>query len=205
MLEKLRGPFKPIVEALARPLKGIDPNIITIIGFLLGFVPVYLFIKGNTLLAGLSIFLYLFDSIDGALARLSGRVTKFGAVLDSTFDRIVDASLILSIAIGGFVSWELSGVVLIGSFLVSYIRARVEGASNNSFKMDVGIAQRGDRIFLIAIGAIFYFEDVFFDLNSLEIIFALLAILSWITVIWRLFYAYKKFPPGADQPLAGKN
>ena len=191
MLEKFREQLKPISEFVAKPFLRLDPNVISLLGFLIGFIPIYFYLAHKPLLAGISMIVYAFDSIDGAVARMNNKVTKFGAVLDATLDRIIDGAIIFAIAEAGYVTWELAILVFSGSFLVSYVRARVEGASSNSFKMNVGIAQRGDRLILIMLASIFYFDNIFNRFNSFEIVFPILAILAWITVLWRLLYSFK--------------
>ena len=197
MFEKLRIPLKPISEFIASFFAWVHPNVITIGGFLLGFIPVYFFIKGNTTLAAVGMIFYISDFLDGAVARLTGRVSLFGEVLDATLDRITDGFLIFSIAQGGFISWTLAFITLLGFYLVSYTRARVGEASAKRVKLNVGIAQRGDRILLILLASIFYFDKIYIPIldlsvNSFEIVFVILLILTWLTAIWRMIVAYKE-------------
>jgi len=194
MFEKNRDKITPFINIIAKPLSIFPPNFLTLIGFLLSFIPMYFFAKGNSLIGGITMLVLLFDSFDGAVARLTNKKSVFGEVLDSSLDRIVDAFIIFSIIFGGFISWQLGMLTLIGSFMVSYMRARGEAASGKSFKLNVGIGQRGDRLFLIILGSVFYFENFlgkFENINSLEFVFFLQLLFTWITVIWRFIVSYK--------------
>jgi len=197
MFEKLRGPLKPVADFFAKFFLWMHPNTISIVGFLLGFIPVYFFINGNTRLAAVGILVYLFDFFDGAVARFTNRVSLFGEALDATLDRVTDGLLIYSIAQGGFVSWTIAFIALLGFYSVSYIRARVGEASAKRVKLNVGIAQRGDRILIVLMASIFYFDNINMpfiknSVNSLEVAMVLLIILTWITAIWRLYSGYKR-------------
>ncbi len=197
MLEKVREPTKPIADNLAKRLKWLSPNAITIIGFLLTAIPVFFFCNGKPRLGGIGILVTFLDFLDGAVARYSKKVSLFGEVLDASLDRIVDALIIFSIAQGGFISWSLAFLVLIGFYMVSYIRARTGEATAKKVKLDVGIAQRGERLILIMLASVLYIDKITLpvlelELNSLKIIFGVLMFLTWQTAIWRFIMAYKK-------------
>ncbi|MEM2991176.1 MAG: CDP-alcohol phosphatidyltransferase family protein [Halobacteria archaeon] len=159
---------------------GLSPNQITIIGFSLGLMASYIIAIEHYSFGGFLIIICgFFDALDGAAARLSARVTPFGGILDSTMDRIVDASLLIGIGASGTVEWLYIALAITLSLLVSYIRARSE-ATGIIKKLDVGIAERAERMLILAAGLIagFIKEAVF-----------LLILLSLITVIWRLIQA----------------
>lgn len=200
MFERFREPLKPVMDFFAKYFTWLHPNAITIIGFFLGFIPILFFFTGNPRLGGIMLPIYLFDSLDGAVARYTGRVSRFGEVLDATFDRVIDGLTIFAIAKGGFISWNFAIVALLGFYLVSYVRARTGEAAAKKVKLDVGIAQRGDRIFILAVASILYFEEISLPflaqtVNTLQIAFVLLCFLTWFTVIQRLLVAYKRLKP----------
>lgn len=204
MLEKTRDPLKPIFFAIAKPFSILNPNTITVIGFLLSFIPVYFYLKKMILLAGISYIVLSFDFIDGAVARLKNKVTVFGEIFDSSLDRVTDAMLLFGMISGNFISWQLGFLSLIGFFMVSFTRARVEAASNKKFKMDVGFAQRGERLIFLSLGSILFFENIKvplinLTLNSLEIVVAILCLLSWETFIYRLIYSKKMLEKFKDK------
>lgn len=202
MLEKLRGPLRPVSEFVAKFFIWMHPNTISLIGFCLGFIPVFLYLKGQPRLAGVALIVYFFDFLDGAVARFTGKTSIFGAVLDATLDRIMDGLIIFSIIQAGFVNWNLGIIVLLGFLLISYVRARTGEAlytasAKEKIVLDVGLAQRSERVVILILASILYFERISIPIinisvNSLEIAFGLLAILTWETIVHRLIFAYKK-------------
>ena len=100
------------------------------------------------------LFAGLFDMLDGALARATNRVTRFGGILDSTLDRLSEAVLLLSILViytrGQQVAESLLvGIALLGSLLVSYIKARTEALG---IECNVGLFTRPERVIVLALG-----------------------------------------------------
>lgn len=162
MLNQLRPALShvttPVGQALART--GVTPNTVTVIGTLgviggaLGFYPRGEFFWGTVVI---TIFVF-FDMFDGAVARVTGKTSTFGAFLDSNMDRLSDAAifsgLILRFAGPDHNDMTLVGLALfclISGALVSYARARAEGVGLDA---TVGIAERGERLIvsLVAIG-----------------------------------------------------
>jgi CDP-diacylglycerol--glycerol-3-phosphate 3-phosphatidyltransferase len=131
----LRRVFGGLVNAGARGLArlGVHPNVLTIAGCLLQLGVGVVVATGNLRVGGVLLLVTaLSDAFDGALARLQGRQTKFGAFLDSTLDRIAEAGVYLGLAwyyLGqpGMVEELLVYLAITGSILVSYTRARAEG------------------------------------------------------------------------------
>lgn len=149
------------------------------------------FVLGKPFEGGLLIlFSGVFDVLDGGVARAKGRITPFGGVLDSVCDRYSDGIIFLGIMAGaingklmvlpimGIDGWLWSGYALIGSFLVSYTRARAESAGCR--KLSVGIAERTERMLILAFGAISGF---------LGWALVLIAVFSHITIIQRVLRA----------------
>ena len=131
----------------------------------------------------------LFDMLDGALARNTGQTTRFGAILDSTLDRVSEAILLLTL-LAVFTRNQmvpesiLSGVALVGSLLVSYIRARMEGLG---IECKAGLFTRPERVIILALGLLLSRFD-----NAMLIVLAIITFFSWLTVIERMVYAYRK-------------
>lgn len=175
--------IRPVAEAVART--GITPNSLTFLGLAVGMVAAFLFARGEQLLAGVVLLICGgFDIIDGAVARVSGKETAFGGVLDSAVDRYVDFLVFIAIAYGGLAEagiisgWLWVFIAIVGSFMVSYIRARAEAAGSG--KLDVGVAERAERMLILAIGAIIGFT---------RYAVVIVAILTHLTVLQRLFVA----------------
>ncbi len=123
--------------------------------------------------------------MDGAVARLTDRVTLFGGFLDSTFDRMADFIILGGIALSGIVGWELVLFTAFGSFMVPYCRARGEAAGCD--KMAVGIAERAERQLVLVAGGLIH--PLVEEVNILQISVAILGILAWITVFQRIIAA----------------
>jgi CDP-diacylglycerol---glycerol-3-phosphate 3-phosphatidyltransferase len=173
-----------IVEGLA--LLRVHPNILTLIGLLINIFAMILFAKGIFLWAGVVIIVAgIFDMVDGEVARRTKRVTKFGAFFDSVIDRYSDMLLLL-----GLVIWYakinrifyvgLTGLVLIGSVLTSYTRARAESLIP---ACKVGFLERPERIVLLIIGSL---------ADRMAAVLWVMAILSNWTVSQRIWYTWRE-------------
>ena len=139
--------------------RDLNPNLFTTVGFVVSIASAYFFGIGSLTIAGILVLLSgTFDIIDGKVARATNRVTKFGALYDSTLDRYAEVIMFFGLAYY-FVSldylWRSVAVsiALGGSLMVSYVRARAEGLG---FECKVGIMQRPERIVLIGLGAIIH-------------------------------------------------
>lgn len=183
----------PIVATLGK--LGVTPNSLTFINLGLNIAAGYVIATGRFLLGGVIILAAgLCDILDGALARLTGRDTKFGAILDSTFDRIAEAAVLLGLAVwymqdglqGNRLEILLVLVVLIGSFLVSYVKARAEGIG---WQCQVGLFTRAERVIVLALGLL---------LNQVFIALCILAVFVWITVLQRMIHLWKQARTGGD-------
>ena len=138
--------------------RRIDPDLLTVCGTLVSLVAAAVFVRGHLPLAGVLILVGgFFDLVDGVVARHHGISTRFGAFLDSTLDRLVDMALFTAIgvhfaAVGDPGSVLLAGAALTSSVLVSYAKARAEVVLP---RFEVGLLERGERVGLLAAGAIF--------------------------------------------------
>ncbi len=188
MLTRLRQKLSIIVSGIARSLAGtgISPNHITILSLIftsLGFLVVYLY--RNIYLYILFILLSgLCDVLDGAIARLTGRVSRFGAFLDSTIDRVNDFLIIYPLKYLGL-DTDLVVLSIILSILISYTRARAESLG---LKMEgVGIIERAERIIFVIVIALL----ISISMEVAYILLWILIIFSLITVIQRIHYSYR--------------
>ncbi len=178
---------KRVAEALARQLArtGVSPTQLTLVGFALNLGVAGVLATGSLALGGVLLLVAgAFDTLDGALARVAGRATIFGAFLDSTLDRYAEAAVLLGLLYdasrrGDVVIASLAFVVVVGSLLVSYCRARAEGLGLTN---EVGIAPRPERVLILAAGLI-----VGLELPAL----ALLAVLTHLTAVQRILNVYQ--------------
>ena len=174
----------PVVAVLAR--LGVTPNMLTIGQLLGGIGAAYVIAIGELFWGGIALLAAAaLDAFDGTLARTTGRVTKFGGVLDSTIDRLFEGAVL-----GGLLYYYLDNgdklesmlvyATMVGSICVSYVRARaeVEGIS-----MYDGIFSRVTRIIVLAAGLVF---------GGLTLVLWVLAVMTLVTVAHRLFIAYQR-------------
>lgn len=184
-----RGVVQPTVRGLVR--MGATPNTVTVLGFLLvaGSVPLILtrhWMWAFALFTAGS----LSDLLDGSLARMSGKSTRFGAFLDSTLDRTAEGIVLgaIGVVFARDARWWALGaafLALTASFLISYTRARAEGLGIDSNRG--GLMSRPERLFLLAAGLFF---STWFD-HVLVAVVAALAVLSLLTVVQRVFHVWQ--------------
>jgi phosphatidylglycerophosphate synthase len=175
----LDSPLSPVVKKL-----NINPNVITVTGFLITTVaaitiPYNLRLGGIILLCG-----GLLDMLDGIIARVNERATDFGAFLDSVLDRYSDSFLLLGFSWYFFKNGLMAGVLLslgtmVGTFLISYTRARAEGLGKDCH---IGLMERPERVILMIFGALTGW--------ILPVMWALL-VLTHATVIQRIYHVWK--------------
>jgi len=172
-------PLAPLVKRLP-----FGPNVLTVTGFVVTCVAA-LVIPYNIRLGGILILLGgVFDVLDGIAARTRAKVTKFGAFLDSVFDRYSDAFLFLALAWyflarGDYAGALLSIITLIGAFLISYARSRAEGLGESC---QTGIMERGERLILLIFGTL---------TGWIVPVMWVMAVLTHITVIQRIYHVRK--------------
>ena len=205
---RLRVVFKPLVVGTAKGLIkiGVTPNQATGIMLALSITCVVYFLlvpMNLIMLIGFGILVFItgvFDGVDGAIARLSNAKTHFGAVLDSSMDRISDPVIFFVPAVrellrGDLISttwlqlpalwivplWVWSFFLVIGAYMTSYVRTRATLA-DPALDADVGLLGRSERLFLIVVASI---------LNVLPFMLVVLAILTNITALFRINDAKK--------------
>jgi CDP-diacylglycerol--glycerol-3-phosphate 3-phosphatidyltransferase len=187
------------LDALVRVAARVSPDVLTITGLVLNGVacaffalaggpgytsPVTLRVGGLVALAAA-----IFDMLDGRVARLRGRETKFGAYLDSTMDRYSDMLLYLGLMIL-YARLERTPLMVLvwlaafGGFMTSYARARAESLIP---RCPVGLMERPERVVLLIVGAL---------LNRMVAVLWIIAILSNVTAVQRVVYTYVELKQG---------
>ncbi len=175
--EAVRRLMEPTASLLAR--SGISPSTLTLIGLAPAAIAGWLFATGNVRAGGVMVATSgLFDMLDGHVARLAGRQTRFGALLDSTIDRFSEIAIFLGLAILFEDRLSQYGVLLAlsGSLMVSYVRARAEGLD---FTCKRGLLQRPERMLILVAGAIA-------GVNFLRWAVWLIAVLAHVTAVERM-------------------
>lgn len=175
---------QPVIDFFVR--LELNPNFFTTIGFILTVGAAILFAVGQLRIAGAIVLLAgTFDIIDGKVARESNRVTKFGALYDSTLDRYSEVIMFFGMAFffvkaDMFLTSVAVSFAIGGSIMVSYVRARAEALG---FTCKVGIMQRPERVVYIGIGALLHLYTLIFAIM-------LIAIFANITAIQRVYHVY---------------
>lgn len=184
----------PIVSVIART--GATPNHLSALGFAGNVGAGVLAARGEFLIAGILMLAFsAVDLLDGALARATGRATPFGAVFDSVLDRLSEAALL-----GGLVFYysgqgereeiALCFAALVGSIMVSYVRARAQA---NGLELRDGLFTRAERVLLMGGGLI---------IGQVRIALWILAVMANATALQRLYVVWQRFnaePASADQ------
>lgn len=174
---------EPIASLLSRT--GIHPNVLSVAGLVIAFSSAVVISAGHLFLGG---WLFLlsgpFDALDGALARKTGLVSRFGAFLDSCLDRYAEAGVLFAIAFwsashGCHKLVLLSFLAMVGSLMVSYARARAEGLG---VSCKAGLFTRVERFFVTTIMLL---------TNQVGIGLALLACLANLTALQRMLHVFK--------------
>jgi len=179
-----------VINPLAR--RRLDPFILTYSAFGTSILSACLYalaMKSRILvvLAGFTLSVAGFlDAIDGELARATSRVSKRGSFLDSVFDKLGEAVIAVGIALSGITSSIVVLVFITCSLLVSYVRAKAE--QHGVEIAGIGVAERAERIIVLTVASFIYP----FWRESLEYGILLAALLSIITIVQRVVYAYKR-------------
>lgn len=204
----LRVPLKDGVTRLITPLSrsllraGISPNAMTLAGALGTWISaLFFFPRGDLFIGTLVVTVFLLsDLFDGTMARLDGsKGSRFGALLDSTLDRISDAIVIFALMIwaesenfsaqknlfDANLTIALLAISLLTGFLISYIRARAEALA---ISCDVGVAERPERLIVLLVGTGFYGLGV---MAALPLALVLLVSINVLTVIQRIIVVYR--------------
>lgn len=187
------------VTGLART--RVTPNVLTTTGVslcLAAAVLVTLESHGKLLFywlaAGVFVVGSVLDILDGALARAGGKTTPFGAFIDSTTDRVGEGAMLAAIALvfareGRGWAVVLAVAAVVGSFLVSYTRARAEALG---LRGDVGLGSRAERVVVITAGL------VFAPWGGLPWAIVLLTATAWLTVVQRVLHVRKQLLGGTN-------
>jgi CDP-diacylglycerol--glycerol-3-phosphate 3-phosphatidyltransferase len=180
----------PVVGVLARA--GVTPNMLTFAGFCGNVVAAVFVAKGHFVTGGILMLAFsLLDAFDGALARSTGRATPFGSVFDATLDRMSESVVLFALAF--YFSGQDDRVTtlailaaVIGSLLVSYVRARVEITGERLME---GFFTRAVRVAVLAIALVLYGVV---GIRSVQVAVWVLAVMANLTAVHRLVLAWLK-------------
>ena len=190
------------VRALARDRlieSRLTPNAISLAGLAGNVVAAVLVTQRLFFLAGVAFVLgSLMDMLDGRYSRMSGKGTPFGAFLDSTLDRVEEGVVLAAVA-----AWFAENsnefavgatvVAVVGSYMVSYTRARAEALG---VECKVGIASRAVRVVILSAGLVFAAEELIPDLDLLEPAIYVMAALTVFTAVQRVLHVRRRLAGG---------
>lgn len=199
---RIRGAWdqfaRPVGGVVART--GLRPNVITVLGLLIQIGVAYLIVDGALVAAGLvAVAAGIADLLDGAVAKARGLASRFGALFDSTTDRLSDALFFLPIAWLYGVDPDVAAhdepwvaavslAALVFSFLVSYVKARAESLG---FECNVGFAERAERLLLMIAGLVF---------GIVPAMVVVLAVVTFGTFVQRMVHVYEQARSGGPGP-----
>lgn len=173
----------------------LTPNAISMTGLVLNLAAAVLILERHFFLGSLAFIIgSIMDTLDGRYSRMSGKGTMFGAFLDSTLDRVEEGAVIAAIA------WHFADsgndnaaaacvLVVLGSLMVSYTRARAEALG---VECKVGIATRPVRVVLLSIGLVFAEGELISDVNLLPAAIWVMAGLTAFTTLQRIWHVRKE-------------
>ncbi|MHA1914088.1 MAG: CDP-alcohol phosphatidyltransferase family protein [Promethearchaeota archaeon] len=197
---RLRYIFKPLINLIAKGLVrlGVTPNSATVIMLCFSILSfVFLVFFQNLIGFAISVFLTgIWDGLDGQIARLTNKTTKYGGFFDSSMDRISEFIIFMGLLIFSwdFILWNIIDVSIIiyisflSSVMISYSRARAEVFLKGDF--DIGLMARSERLFFIFISMFFAFFFGF--VSELLFIFMCLVIGTFAFRVIRVYYFLKK-------------
>jgi phosphatidylglycerophosphate synthase len=201
--DRVKGIFEPIALALGR--LGLTPDALTLIGFAITVSGAALIALQHWTVGGIVVLAGgIFDMFDGTLARATGRVSRWGAFLDSVFDRAGEAIVYIGIVVGAAVAEHtrvpiLATAAMGSAFMVSYVRARSEGLGFTPGKgmAAVGLMPREVRLIILSIGLIFADAP---NIKALEATLAIITIGATLTVIQRILHVRSQAQREATSP-----
>ena len=186
VLNNLRDSLQPYLEKIGKSFAstGISPNGWSSIGLTFAFASAFIYgwnIEFSLIIGGIVLLVSgFFDIVDGQVARVSQKTTRFGGFLDSVFDKIAEVAIFLGILVGGFAEPYLVFLAITFSLLVSYTRSKAESLGVKL--QGVGIGERAERLLVIAIIGIIGF---------MEYAIIIVIIIAGITIIQRIVVTAK--------------
>jgi phosphatidylglycerophosphate synthase len=189
---KLLGKFRAKYEAAMQPVGrslgriGVSPNAISTLSLIVAVLAAVAYASRGPVLGALGLLASgIIDMLDGAVARATGAVTRFGAVYDPVLDRYAEFAVLFGMGFGKLVAWTWVVFSLCGMVMASYTRARAESAGHLD-SCRVGIAERQEKLILLLIGSVL---QPFFNL-ALPLSVLIVGVLSHITVVQRLHFTF---------------
>ncbi len=173
----------------------LTPNAISVAGLVGNLIAAVLILEHHFVLAGVAFIVgSLCDMFDGRYSRMSGKGTPFGAFLDSTLDRVEEGVVLAAVAAwfaqeGNDLAVGMTVIAVVGSYMVSYTRARAEALGVGG---KVGIASRAVRVVILSAGLVFAAGELIPDLDLLEPAIYVMAALTVFTAVQRVLHVRRQ-------------
>jgi CDP-diacylglycerol---glycerol-3-phosphate 3-phosphatidyltransferase len=178
----------------------LTPNAISVTGLIGNLIAAVLILEEHFVLAGVAFILgSLCDMFDGRYSRMSGKGTPFGAFLDSTLDRVEEGVVLAAVAAwfakeGNELAVGATVIAVVGSYMVSYTRARAEALG---VECKVGIASRAVRVVILSVGLVFAAGELIPDFDLLEPAIYTMAALTVFTALQRVLHVRRQLARAA--------
>lgn len=188
MLGRLRAKYEQAVAPVGRMLAdaGLSPNTMTIASLFVAIASAYVYAMDMAPWGALLIVATgVFDMFDGAIARATGKTSRFGATLDHVTDRYAECFIVCGMIYGGYTPWHWGLFTLFGMLMASFTRAKAESVGGLE-RCTVGIAERQEKLIILIGGSLLhgYVGD------ALNYAVILVGVLSHLTVAQRLHYTW---------------
>ncbi len=178
---------------------GLSPNQWTLLTLVPTFIALYFLIKEMFLEAAILFILASFiDIVDGSVARVTGRVTKFGAYLDTTIDRYIEGIIVFGLLFASLPNLVISGftislpalifIYLFGGMMTTYAKSAAKEKELVDKELRGGILERAERLLILFVGILLAIYNPLY----LTYVIAILAVLTNITAIQRILMVWKK-------------
>ncbi|MCW4038857.1 MAG: CDP-alcohol phosphatidyltransferase family protein [Candidatus Bathyarchaeota archaeon] len=190
MLGRLRAKYEQAVAPVGRVLAdaGLSPNTMTVASLLIATASAYVYAMGMAPWGALLIVATgVFDMFDGAIARATGKTSRFGATLDHVTDRYAECFIVCGMIYGGYTPWYWGVFTLFGMLMASFTRAKAESVGGLE-RCTVGIAERQEKLILLIGGSLLHG----YVGEALNYAVILVGVLSHLTVAQRLHYTWKQ-------------
>lgn len=188
MLGRLRARYEQAIEPLGRILgrTGVSPDVLTTLSLATSCLAAIAFALKSPILGGSGLIASAFvDMLDGAVARSTKSMSRFGAVYDHVLDRYAEFVVLVGMGFGEFVDWVWIVFCLSGMMMASFVRAKAESVGGMK-SCTVGIAERQEKLLILLTGALAQ-PVIHLSIFASVIVVGLL---SHITAFQRLHYTY---------------
>lgn len=198
MISRIKPFINKYTERLLSPVAHhLNPNMITIGGLFLALIPAILFARGFFLWGAFSLILFIIDLVDGAVARVTHKITPFGGYLDAVVDRVTEGLVFIGLIASGALNPILGVASLLMSFMVSYTKSKgeavleVQGVGTN--ELSIGWGERAERLIIIFVTTVVFsfIKKEYHGWNVLDFGFLILTILCIVTSLARILKVKK--------------